>query len=117
MEQKELTVQELKIALMKGEKWARKVLWYLCEWDKAKQKDTTEQDTICQILEQIRNDYESGIDLSYDDIVFLQEHQDTIKEVYWDSPTMWELAGIPEEEWANNTKWNNHIESLQTKDN
>lgn len=60
-----------------------------------------EQNMILDTLEQILDDYNNGIGISYSELVFLQEHQDTIKEYFWDSPTMWELAGIPESEWNN----------------
>ena len=59
-----------------------------------------EQNMILDTLEQILDDYNNGIDISYSELVFLQEHQDTIKEYFWDNPTLWELAGIPEQDWT-----------------
>ena len=40
-----------------------------------------------------------GKDLSYGELVYLQEHQDQIKKMYPDDPHVWEVAGIPEKEW------------------
>lgn len=40
-----------------------------------------------------------GKDLSYGELVYLQEHQDQIKKMYPDDPHVWEVAGIPEEDW------------------
>ena len=59
------------------------------------------QKTICEAIDQILDDYVNGIDISYSEIVFLQEHTDTIKKHYKNEPALWELAGIPETEWNN----------------
>ena len=40
-----------------------------------------------------------GKDLSYGELVYLQEHQDYVKKMYPDDPHVWEVAGIPEEDW------------------
>lgn len=56
---------------------------------------------ICDRIEQIKDEYTNGEDLSWEELVFLQENQSIIKKVYTDDIILWELAGIPEEEWKN----------------
>ena len=62
-------------------------------------KKMTATSDIMAHIEAIMNDYNNDKDISYGDLVYLQDHQDFIKEYYSDDPKLWELAGIPEEEW------------------
>ena len=62
-------------------------------------KKMTATSDIMAHIEAIMNDYNNGKDISYGDLVYLQNYQDFIKEYYPDDVKLWELAGIPEEEW------------------
>lgn len=56
---------------------------------------------IIERLESIKYNYEQGQDISYDDLYFLQEQQDFIKQVFCDDIILWQLAGINESDWNN----------------
>ena len=56
---------------------------------------------IIERIEQIKYDYDCGKDISWGDLVFLQDNQDFIKKTYSDDAELWQLAGIPEQDWIN----------------
>lgn len=59
---------------------------------------------IIERLEQIKYDYEQGQDLSYDDLAFLQAHQDFIIQTFCDDIVLWQIAGIDEQVWNDKHK-------------
>lgn len=50
---------------------------------------------LCKILKEIK----AGNDISYGEILFLQEHQAEIKKHFPDEPELWQWGGIPESEY------------------
>lgn len=50
---------------------------------------------LCKILKEIK----TGNDISYGEILFLQEHQADIKRFFPNDPLLWQWANIPESEW------------------
>lgn len=64
-------------------------------WLKQAKADTK----IIEKLETIKFNYEQGQDLSYNDLIFLQENQGFIKRVFCDDIVLWQIAGIDESVW------------------
>lgn len=64
-------------------------------WLKQAKADTK----IIEKLETIKFNYEQGQDLSYNDLIFLQENQGFIKRVFCDDIVLWQIAGIDESHW------------------
>lgn len=65
------------------------------QWLKQAKADTK----IIEKLETIKFNYEQGQDLSYNDLIFLQENQGFIKRVFCDDIVLWQIAGIDESVW------------------
>lgn len=59
-------------------------------------------------IETIAYEYSQGKDISWGDLLFLQENQEFIKQVFSDDIQLWELAGIPEEDWKNRNQGGKH---------
>ncbi len=52
-------------------------------------------------IEKVKNKIQDDLDLSYMDLITLQENQNIIKIFFADDVELWETAGIDESEWEN----------------
>ena len=61
-------------------------------------------------IRRIRDDIQAGVDVSWDDMAFLEGNQEVIKKYFPDNIELWQWANIPEEEWSA------HEQSLKESD-